>query len=321
VRVLVTGIGGFVGPVLADALVAAGHGVHGLVRGPVAPRLARLGVPLTRGDLLDPGLAERVVDEAAPEAVVHLAGLTAPALAEADPRAAYRANVDATLALLAAVRARAPRSRILIASSGEVYGAVPRTQAAVAEDAPLAPVTVYGASKAAAEVAALQWGRAYGLDVVCARPFSHTGTGQADTFVCAAFARRLAAIEAGHEPPLLRVGNLDPVRDFTDVRDVARGWVALLERGRSGAVYNLCRGEGVSIAEVLALLRTRCRVAVRVERDPALVRPVDLPRSIGSPARVAAETGWHAEIPLEETLSAVLDDWRARVATGLATAG
>src|SRR5207237_5761124 len=132
---------------------------------------------------------------------------------------------------------------------------------------PLRTLTVYGASKAAADLTAGQWARAYELDVVRARPFNHTGPGQDPAFVCSALARQLALIEAGRQEPVLRVGNPDPVRDFSDVRDVVAGYVALLERGRTGDAYNICSGEGVSIAEVIAILRTHTRVPARVHSD------------------------------------------------------
>jgi GDP-4-dehydro-6-deoxy-D-mannose reductase len=313
-RVLVTGISGFAGPWVARALAEAGHEVHGLVRGAGPwPRLAR--VSLHRGELED---AARVVRELVPDAVIHLAAISSMRGAEDDPVAAYRTNVGGTLAVLAAVRAHAPRARVLAVTSGEVYGAIEPADLPVGEDTPLRPLTVYGASKAAADLTAGQWAHAYGLDVVRARPFNHTGPGQEPTFVCSAIARQLALIEAGRQPPVVRVGNPDPVRDFSDIRDVAAGYVALIERGRSGAAYNLCAGEGVSIAEVIAVLRTHARVAVRVQSDPALRRTLDVPRVVGSHARASADTGWMPRISLADTLQAVLDDWRTRVAADAA---
>ena len=251
-RVLVTGIAGFAGPVVAAALLEAGHEVHGLVRGAGPwPRLA--GLPLAPGALHRGDLAEGrfpdLVRELAPDAVVHLAALSFAPAAERDPAGAYRTNLGGTLAVLAAVRAHAPRARVLAVTSSDIYGEVPAAELPVVEETPLRPVSVYGASKAAADIAAAQWARAYGLDVVRARPFNHTGRGQEPAFVCAALARQLARIEVGCQEPVVCAGNLDPVRDFSDVRDVAAGYVALLERGRSGEVYNLCSGDGVSIAE------------------------------------------------------------------------
>ena len=150
--------------------------------------------------------------------------------------------------------------------------------------------------------------------MVVARPFNHIGAGQAPGFVCAALARQIARMELGREPPVLRVGNVDPVRDFSDVRDIAAGYVALLERGSAGAVYNLCAGEGASIAEVIALLRTHARIPLSVRSDPALRRKTEAPRIVGSAARATNDTGWTPRIPLTDALGAVLDDWRARTA-------
>src|SRR5262249_22423105 len=315
-RVLVTGVSGFAGPWVASALGAAGHEVHGLVRGGGPwPRLDRIGVRagrLHRGELAALG---PLLHDLAADAVVHLAGLSFVPVAERDPTAAYRANLDGTLAVLAAVRTHAPRIRLLAVTSADMYGAVEPADLPLGEETPFRPLTVYGASKAAADLAAGQWARAYGLDIVRARPFNHTGPGQDAAFVCAAVARQLALVEAGRQPPVLRVGNPDPVRDFSDVRDIAAGYTALLERGRTGAVYNLCSGTGVSIAEVIAILRTHARVPVRVHSDPALRRSLDVPRIVGSHARATADTGWEPRIPLEETLLAVIQDWRERVAT------
>ena len=316
-RVLVTGIGGFVGPVVAGALRAAGHEVLGLVQpGPPSPRLAALGLSadeLYEGDVTDAAGLGRMLAAARPDGVVHLAGLTFVPAAERDPAETYRVNVGGLLALLGAVRAETPRTRILAVGSGDVYGAVERGELPIMEETPFRPVSVYGASKAAADVAAAQWARAYRLDVVRARPFNHTGPGQEPSVVCSALARQVAAIEAGTQEPTLRVGNVDPVRDFSDVRDIAAGYVALLERGRAGEVYNLCSGSGSSIAEVIAILRTHARVPVRVHSDPALRRAVDVERIVGSHERATRDTGWAPRIPLDDTLGALLDDWRARI--------
>jgi len=315
VRVLVTGITGFVGPWLATALVDAGHEVHGVVRdGGPWPRLSLLPSDVLHRAELDENSLGAVVRAVQPGAVVHLAGVSFVPAAERDPLGAYRTNVGGLLALLAAVRAHASRARVVAVASSDVYGAVRADELPITEETPFRPVTVYGATKAAADVTASQWARAYELDVVRARPFNHTGPGQDAGFVCSALARQLALIEAGRQEPVVRVGNPDPVRDFSDVRDVVAGYIALLERGRAGEAYNLCSGEGVSIAEVIAILRTHARVPVRVHSDPALRRPVDVPRIVGSHARATRDTGWTARIPLADTLGALLADWRVRIA-------
>ena len=317
-RVLVTGIAGFAGPVVAGALRAAGHEVLGLVQEGVPSRLAAVGLPagaLHVGDVTDAAVLRSLLATTRPDGLIHLAGLTFVPAAERDPAEAYRVNVGGLLALLGAVRAETPKARVVAVGSADVYGAVERSELPVREETPLRPVTVYGASKAAADLAAAQWVRAYGLDVVCARPFNHTGPGQDAAFVCSALARQIAAIEAGSQEAVLRVGNVDPVRDFSDVRDVAAGYVALLERGRAGEAYNLCSGSGSSIAEVIAILRTHARVPLRVHSDPALRRAVDVERIVGSHERATRDTGWAPRIPLDETLGGLLDDWRQRLAT------
>ena len=318
-RVLVTGIAGFAGPVVAGALRAAGHEVLGLVQEGVPSRLAAVGLPagaLHVGDVTDAAALRSLLATTRPDGLIHLAGLTFVPAAERDPAETYRVNVGGLLALLGAVRAETPKARVVAVGSADVYGAVERSELPVREETPLRPVTVYGASKAAADLAAAQWVRAYGLDVVCARPFNHTGPGQDAAFVCSALARQIAAIEAGSQEAVLRVGNVDPVRDFSDVRDVAAGYVALLERGHAGDAYNLCSGSGASIAEVIAILRTHARVPLRVHSDPALRRAVDVERIVGSHDRATRDTGWTPRIPLDETLGTLLDDWRKRHAAG-----
>jgi GDP-4-dehydro-6-deoxy-D-mannose reductase len=309
VRVLVTGIGGFVGPWLARALAARGHETIGLVReGDEAPT----GVVGHRADVTERTQVEPVLRDVRPDAIIHLAAISFVPEAEGDPDTAYRINLGGTLALLAAVRAAAPRARVLCVGSSDAYGAVLRSELPVTEDVPFRPLSVYGATKAAADIAAGQWARATGLDVVRARPFNHTGPGQRATFVCAALARQVARIERGEQEPVLTVGNADPVRDFSDVRDVMDGYVALLERGKTGEAYNLCAGEGVSIAEVIALLRAHATVPMRVWSDPGLRRAVEVERIVGSHAKATADTGWAPKIPLADTLRDVLDDWRQR---------
>jgi GDP-4-dehydro-6-deoxy-D-mannose reductase len=309
VRVLVTGIGGFVGPWLARALDEHGHEISGLVREGDEPPPGIVG---HRADVTVRGEVERVLRDVGPDAVIHLAAISFVPEAEGDPDTAYRINLGGTLALMAAMRAVTPSARLLFVGSSDAYGAVLRSELPITEDVPFRPTSVYGASKAAADVAAGQWARAYGLDVVRARPFNHTGPGQRASFVCSAIARQVARIERGEQEPVLTIGNADPVRDFSDVRDVMAGYVALLERGKTGEAYNLCSGEGVSIAEVIALLRTHARVPLRVWSDPALRRAVEVERIVGSHAKATADTGWTPRIALTDTLRELLEDWRGR---------
>jgi len=313
-RVLVTGVGGFAGPVVAAALRARGHDVHGLLRGEPSARVAALGVPLHEADLLDPGAADAVVARVVPDAIAHLAGMAFLPDADRAPDAAFRGNHGTVRAVLAAVAQHARHARVLVVSSCVVYGVVDPGDQPIGEDVSLNPTGAYGASKVAAEREAEEWHTQHGLDVVRARPFNHAGPGQRPTFVCAALARQVAAIEAGRQEPVLHVGNVDTVRDFSDVRDIAAGYAVLLERGQAGQVYNLCTGVGTSIAEVIAILRSLARLPIAVRSDASLRRVVDAPRLVGSFARAERELGWRPAVPLDETLRATLNDWRQRIA-------
>ena len=310
--VLVTGVSGFVGPHLARALVATGARVAGLGVEPGPPA----GVPLEGwhvADLREPAAVARAVAAVRPDAVVHLAGQSSAARSFESPAATFEANVTGTRHLLEAVRGGAPAARVLVVGSGEAYGPQPEGSRA-GEETPFAPVSPYAASKAEADRVAEASGRGpQALDVVRVRAFSHTGPGQSPAFVVPAFAQQVAAIEAGRTEPVLRVGNLEVTRDLSDARDVVRAYLALLERGTRGAAYNVCRGEGVKLTEVVRRLVALARVAIRVEVDPARLRPADLPWLVGDPSRIARDTGWRCEIPLERTLGDVLEEWRGRV--------
>ena len=307
-RVLVTGAGGFVGPHLVRALVARGATVRGAGLG--APPA---GVPLSswrEADLSSLELAEAAVGEAPVDAIVHLAGQSSAAQSFKDPEGTFRANVNGTWSLLEATRTHAPTARVLVVGTSEVYGSIePGTRAA--ETHPFVPGSPYALSKAAAEHLATAYATARKLDVVRARPFGHTGPGQTPRFVVPAFAQQIAQIEAERGEPVLRVGNLDVTRDLSDVRDIVEGYCALLERGRTGAVYNLCRGEGVRLTDLVQQLAAMSRVKLAIEVDPARMRPSDTPWLVGDPTLIWNEAHWKVERPWAATLADVLAEWRA----------
>jgi GDP-4-dehydro-6-deoxy-D-mannose reductase len=261
-------------------------------------------------DLSNLAQAEDAVGAVPLEAIVHLAGQSSAAQSFKDPEGTFRANVNGTWSLLEAARAHAPAARVLVVSTSEVYGSIePGTRAA--ETHAFVPVSPYALSKAAAEQLASAYAATHKLDVVRARPFGHTGPGQTPRFVVPAFAQQIAGIEAGGGEPVLRVGNLEVTRDVSDVRDIVEGYCALLERGRAGAVYNLCRGEGVRLTDVVGTLVALSRVKLAVEVDPARLRPADTPWLVGDPTLALEEVGWKVERPLEATLRDVLEEWRA----------
>ncbi|MDX2166364.1 MAG: GDP-mannose 4,6-dehydratase [Deltaproteobacteria bacterium] len=306
-RALITGIDGFAGRHLAALLAARGHAVHGLARRAVA---SPAGATVHPADVTDADAVARAVAAAAPERCFHLAGIASVPAAIADPSLALRVNALGTQHLLAAVARHAPAARVIVIGSGDAYGAVPAAALPVREAQPLQPRSPYGASKAAAEIIAGQWERGGGLDVVCVRAFNHTGPGQRAGFVCADFARQLVAIAAGTLPPRVAVGDLSPVRDFSDVRDVVAAYVAIAERGARGAVYNVCSGVGRSVREVLDALIGLVGVPVEVTVDTTRLRPADVPALVGDASALHAATGWAPRIAWEQTLADLIASLR-----------
>lgn len=288
-RALVTGASGFVGRHLATLLRSRGDEVVAASR--------------AEADVRDAAAVRSLVAAAAPDAVFHLAGQSSVARSFADPVATFEANAVGTVAVLEAVRATAPGARVLVASSADVYGAVAPDEPPVRETRPLAPASPYAASKAAAETAALQYARSFGLDAVVVRSFSAVGPGQSTEFALPGFAAQLARVARGEAEPVLRVGNLSAERDFVDVVDVARAYAALAGRGATGEAYNVCTGEGRSLRDALDMLVRASGLDVRIELDPARLRPVDVPRLAGSSEKLRAATGWRPERPLAESLA------------------
>ncbi len=302
---------GFAGSHLTDQCVAEGWEVHGTcieaeLRLPRRPGLTPYCV-----DLLDATAVRRVVAEVQPDRLFHLAAQASVAAAWADPAKTLTDNLVMTFRVLDAVRLEAPRARVLTIGSSEEYGVVDPVRYPIAESQPLQPVDPYGVSKVACETLARQHVYAYGMHVVCARPFNHIGPRQRRGFVLPDFAAQIAAIERGDLPPILKVGNVDAARDFTDVRDVVRGYRLMLEAGEPGTAYNVCTGRALRIADMLDTLVRACTVPVRIEQDPALMRPIDRPASIGSSAALRAISGWSPVVPAEQSVLDTLEYWRA----------
>ncbi|MEO5988417.1 MAG: GDP-mannose 4,6-dehydratase [Candidatus Eisenbacteria bacterium] len=306
-HVLVTGANGFVGPHLARSLVARGARVSGAGLG-AAPPTHDL-EEWTTVDLADrPGL-DQLLRARPPRVVVHLAGQSSAAHSFVAPLETFEANVLGTWNLLDAVSHAAPTARVIVVGTSEVYGSItPGTRAD--ENHPMRPVSPYALSKSVVDTTAAAFGLASRLDVVRARPFGHAGPGQTARFMLPGFAEQIAAIECGRAERVLRVGNLEVTRDLTDVRDIAEGYCALIERGRSGEVYNLCRGTGVVLSQLAASLASMAKVDVRIQVDPARLRPADVPYLVGDPTRAGRDVGWAATITFESTLRDVLQEWR-----------
>jgi len=317
-RALVTGISGFVGGHLAEHLRESGDLVVGLSRSGRWPAgLAHLaeGARIERCDLasVDPGELAGLIGRKQPEVIYHLAAQANPQASVADPRGTWALNLGGTLTLLEAARASGLKPRVVLVGSGVCYGNPAPEHLPVSESCPLRPNNPYSASKAAADLLGVQHFLAHGTDVVMARPFNHAGPRQSSTYVLGALARQVAEVEAGRAPRV-EVGNLDIVRDFTDVRDVVRAYRLLATRGDAGEIYNLGSGRGTRLADALETLRRLARVPIEVHVDPARVRPVDQPLLVADASKLRAATGWEPRFSIEQTLADMLDDWRRAVA-------
>jgi GDP-4-dehydro-6-deoxy-D-mannose reductase len=201
---------------------------------------------------------------------------------------------------------------IQIACSSEEYGMVYPDEVPIAESNPLRPLSPYAVSKVAQDMMAYQYFQSYGLKTVRTRGFNHTGPRRGDVFVTSNFAKQLASIEAGEQEPVIRVGNLEAVRDFTDVRDMVRAYWLAVTKGKPGEVYNVATGSGITIQELLDRLLALSTAKVRVEQDPERMRPSDVVRLVGDSSKFRADTGWAPEIPFDKTLADLLAYWRER---------
>ncbi|MGH7818638.1 MAG: GDP-mannose 4,6-dehydratase [Candidatus Binatia bacterium] len=321
-RFFITGISGFAGSYLAAHLLDAGHEVFGIALSTEAPAVERLrrrhrdrlpAAAIRSCDVRDGETLRKLLREVRPEGVFHLAGIAFAPQAERNPRAAFEVNLLGSIEVLAAVGEAAPGARLVFPSSGEVYGWVEPAELPITELHPLRPISIYAVGKAAADLAAFERFFRHRLDVVRVRPFNHTGPRQSSEFVCSAFARAVAEAELGRAEPVVRVGNLDVDRDFTDVRDTVRGYVALFEKGAAGEVYNLASGRAVRVRSILDQLLAESRVPIRVEVDAAKVRSGEVPRIEVSVRKVREATGWEPQVPLERTLADLLSYWRAEL--------
>ena len=314
-RALITGAGGFVGGHLCDyLLVHTDWQLLGVVYPqPVEAQPAAPCLRLVHADLRDPATVKALMEDAQPDFVFHLAAQTFVPTSFADPWDTLENNIRSQLNLLEAVRQAGRGTRILVVGSNEEYGTPAPGELPQTEDSPLRPNNPYAVSKVAQDVLGLQYFLAYGVPVVRVRPFNHTGPGQSPNFVVPAFASQIARIEAGLQEPVMQVGNLEAARDFSDARDIVRGYYLAVTQGEPGEVYNLAAGRARTVQEVLDTLLSYSRAEIRVERDPARYRPVDVPVVYGSAEKLHRRTGWQPEIPLEQTLRDTLEYWRAQV--------
>ncbi|HET7746300.1 MAG TPA: GDP-mannose 4,6-dehydratase [Vicinamibacteria bacterium] len=314
-KLLVTGVGGFVGGHLVAWLQA--HRPEVELWGVVRPETASpdsTELTLLTADLEDPAATEALFDRVQPDAIIHLAAQASVHRSWEDPEGTLRTNVLGLLHLLEAIRRRRLAPRVLVVGSAEEYGVSCSHASKVREDAPLQPTSPYAVSKVAQGYLALQYVLSHAIPIVRTRTFQATGPGRSEIFAESSFARQIAEIEAGRQDAVLRVGNLDSVRDFLDVRDVVRAYWLLVEKGEPGEVYNVCSGRGLAIREVLTRLLTHSRADIEIRVDESRLRPADVPAVVGDFTRLREATGWKPAIALDTSLRDLLDHWRARVA-------
>lgn len=314
-KALITGMGGFAGGHLAEYLLAEGWQVAGTVlpgEAPALPEVVASSCGVLTCDITKPGAVEELLSGAEPQVVFHLAAQSSVAASWKEVEATFEVNVMGTLALLEAVRRTLPSVRVVLISSAEVYGES-FNEGVVSEDTPLRPVTPYASSKACSDWVAGQFAHHFGLDIRRIRPFSHTGPRQKPLFAAPSFARQIAAIEAGLQEPVIRVGNLDARRDFTDVRDMVRAYGLVVTQGEPGSVYNACSGRTMGLGDVLEGLLGRTSAPIDVKTDPSLLRAADLPVMAGDATRLNEATGWKPAISWEQTLDDLLSYWRHTV--------
>jgi GDP-4-dehydro-6-deoxy-D-mannose reductase len=297
-RAVVTGGRGFVGQHLTAHLQSLGDEVA---------ILDRNGADAV--DIVDADSVARWIATVQPDVVYHLAARSHVGASWNDEEAVQQVNVGGTANVLAASSAVGV-ARVVVVGSAEQYGRIDQSALPVRETTPLRPVSPYARSKVAAEELALAAQRAGALDVICVRAFNHTGPGQSASFLVPGLASRIAAAERTGTDDIV-VGNLESVRDYTDVRDIVRAYRLLAERGEPGQVYNVCSGSGVAVVDIARDLLARAHRPLRLTVDPELVRPIDVPVLVGDATSLREATGWTRLIPLERTLADVLDAARA----------
>lgn len=314
-NVLITGITGFAGSFLAEHLVQldeyniAGtflseHSLENVAH--IKDQLDLVKVDLTQKDAIETLIAQK-----RPDMVFHLAALASVGASFKDPVATFHNNVDSQIFLLEAIKnEKLFNTRVLIISSAEVYGYVQPENIPLNENAPLRPGNPYAASKIAQDFIGLQYALSYKMPLIRVRPFNHVGPRQALGFVVSDFAKQIADIEKGKQEPIVRVGNLEAKRDFTDVRDMVKAYALLMEKGQAGEVYNIGSGVSHKIQEILDILIRLSNVQITIETDPAKLRPSDIPEIVSDNTKITDVIGWKPEVPLETTLKDTLDYWR-----------
>lgn len=306
-KVFITGINGFVGKHLIKEY--PNDEIFGLVKTSTDENLGE-NVKKFQGDILDSSGIRKIIEEVKPDIIFHLAALTSPSESLKNPVETLDNNIKGQLNILEAVRDLELDCKTLVVSSAEIYGSVSEKDLPINENVQFLPTTPYAVSKITQDFLGYQYFKSYGVKSIRVRPFNHIGPGQAPMFVVSAFAKQIAMIEKGQQEPVMKVGNLTPKRDFTDVRDVARAYKLLMEKGEIGEVYNIGSGKSYGINEILNILISFSTEKIEVREDPSLVRKVDVKELRCDYTKLKNDTSWEPEIEIEKSLKDTLDYWR-----------
>lgn len=315
-KAFITGITGFVGSHLAELLLKENYEVYGTSR----PRSKtdniddfKRKIILEDADLLDSHSLYTILRKIKPDYVFHLAAQSFVQSSWASPATTMEVNVVGTVHLFEAIRQAGIDPAVQIACSSEEYGLVLPTEVPVKETNPLRPLSPYAVSKVAMDYLGYQYFASYGMKIVRTRGFNHTGPRRGEVFVTSSFAKQIAEIEKGKREPIVSVGNLEAKRDWTDVRDMVRGYLLSVQKCEWGEVYNICSEKTVVVKEMLDILLSLSKVKVKLKEDPSRMRPSDVPILLGDCAKFREKTGWKPEIPFEKTMEDLLNYWRERV--------
>ncbi|MCJ7509019.1 MAG: GDP-mannose 4,6-dehydratase [candidate division Zixibacteria bacterium] len=315
-KILITGIAGFVGSHLAKLLVGKKNEVFGICLGCEDTSnlaLVRRNIAIYKCDITDfPKLSE-LIRKIRPDQIYHLAGISSAGRSFLEPLAAFNTNIFGTISLLEAVRQAKLDTKILVVGSGDMYGVVNKKDIPIRESLPLNPVSPYGASKAACDILAYQYFKSYGLKLVRARSFNHTGPGQALGFAIPDFCSQIARIEKDLIPPKITVGDLSVIRDLTDVRDIVKAYQLLMRYGKVGEAYNLCSGKGYKLKQILDKLLKSASKKIKIVEDKNKRRIADILILVGDNSKIKKESGWKPSITLDETLKDTLNYWRKKI--------
>jgi GDP-4-dehydro-6-deoxy-D-mannose reductase len=314
-KVLVTGIAGFVGSHLAEFLLKKGDEVFGICLACESLeniQQIKKDLHLSNCDMTNFDHLSRVVKRINPDKIYHLAALSSVGKSFGNPLETIEMNVRGTLYLLEILRNLRKEVRVLIVGSSDMYGIVKPKDIPITEEKPFLPVSPYGSSKAICDLLAYQYFKSYGVQTIRVRAFNHTGPRQGMGFVVPDFASQIAKIEAGILPPVMKVGNLSSKRDISDVRDIVKGYWLLMKNGKAGEGYNICSGKAHSIQNLLTILLSLSKKEINIKIDEKKNRPAEIPVLVGDNSKIKRATGWKPEISIERTLRDTLDFWRRK---------